>query len=232
MLLFAMKFALSPFSRLAHPPKTFPFISLADPTLQPLSFHIVTRLVEGAPSCRSFYLRFFRTLFALSSIIATLTKKHREWVPPNESFPKRESSFAGLPSLVYPKAAARSRRPIVPAHSLVTPEPWRRRATLNSFFADLWLALSSPARDDEGSRISDRSLISCGDTDNRLGNLSCANFHLMEGMDGNTAPGALRSLPCLCGSGRAPATRKTLETKERSSIKTVKPGKHHETVCG
>jgi hypothetical protein len=76
------------------------------------------------------------------------------------------------------------------------------------------------------------ALISCRDTMNRLGNLSCADFHLTEGMNGNTAPGALRSSSCLCGSSRAPAIHKTHEAKERSSIKTVKPGKQHEIVCG
>src|SRR5690349_19068659 len=44
-----MKFARSPSLRLTHPPKTFPFISLADPPLQLLSSHIVTKTPGATP---------------------------------------------------------------------------------------------------------------------------------------------------------------------------------------
>ena len=72
-----MKFALRPLAPSSIPSKPFAFTSFADPALQPLSFHIVTKLVGGPPSCRSFFLRFFPTLFTLSPLPRTLTEKHR-----------------------------------------------------------------------------------------------------------------------------------------------------------
>ena len=45
-----MKFAPGPSPRLTRPPKPFPFISLADPAPQPLSFHILCRPRTPTPS--------------------------------------------------------------------------------------------------------------------------------------------------------------------------------------
>src|SRR5690348_12396678 len=87
-----MKFVPSPSASYSAPSKPFAFISFTDPALQPLSFHIVTKLLGGPPSSRSFplhFFRFFRTLFALSPLSRTLTEKHRGYPP--RSFPKRDS---------------------------------------------------------------------------------------------------------------------------------------------
>ena|SRR5690348_725085 len=80
-----MKFVPSPSASYSAPSKPFAFISFTDPALQPLSFHIVTKLLGGPPSSRSFplhFFRFFRTLFALSPLSRTLTEKHRGYPPP------------------------------------------------------------------------------------------------------------------------------------------------------
>ena len=110
-----MKFVPSPSASYSAPSKPFAFISFADPALQPLSFHIVTKLLGGPPSNRSFplhFFRFFRTLFALSPLSRTLTEKHRGY-PPEVSrngtrLSRRSSDEGPLAPQLWPSRACRA----------------------------------------------------------------------------------------------------------------------------
>src|SRR5690349_7839748 len=115
-----MKSALSRSTRPSRVTNPFLSTSFADPAFQLLSFHIVAKSIDGPPPSAlplaASSPLFFFTLFRISPIIATLTKKHPGYRGSYLRTPAWKSRDPQrIPILAHTNRRAVTLRPCLPA---------------------------------------------------------------------------------------------------------------------